>query len=227
MKKPAFTMLELVIVIVILGILASLALPRMERDVRQESGDNILSAIRYTQHMALSDNVTDPSNIQWQKSFWRFGIQGCSDDGVFYYIGADKNTEGNIDDGEEAIEPSSGLRINGLNTKPCEGDLTEQTEASPDIFITKKYGITDGNVVFSGCNASTGKYIGFDHLGRPHRGFVQNAAGLGGATSPDYSSLCKTDTVITLKFDDTNIPDISITIEKETGYSYISTQENS
>lgn len=227
MKKPAFTMLELVIVIVILGILASLALPRMERDLKQEAADNILSAIRYTQHMALTDNVTDPSKTHWQKAFWRFGIEGCSDNGIFYYIGADKNREGNIDDGEEAIEPSSGLRINGLNTKPCEGDLAEQTEASPDIFITKKYGISDGNVVFSGCNASTGKYIGFDNLGRPHRGFVQNAAGLGGATSPDFSSLCTTDMTITLTFDDASISDISITIEKETGYSYISTQENS
>ena len=31
-KKPAFTMIELVFVIVVLGILAALALPRLERD---------------------------------------------------------------------------------------------------------------------------------------------------------------------------------------------------
>ncbi len=227
MKRVAFTMLELVTVIVILGILASLALPRIERDFRQEAADTILSAIRYTQHMALSDNVTNPSNNNWQQAFWRFGIEGCSDDGIFYYIGADKDTEGNIDSKEAAIDPSNGMRMNGLNTKPCQSDLSRQNQASADIFLTKKYGISEGGVVFSGCNNTAGKYIGFDHLGRPHRGFVQNSSGIGGSISPDYGSLCTSDMTITLKFDDTSIADISITVEKETGYAYISTQENS
>ena len=63
----AFTMLELVFVIVVLGILAALALPRMDRDLRQEAKDNILSAIRYTQHLALMDNKTNPLDANWQR----------------------------------------------------------------------------------------------------------------------------------------------------------------
>ena len=65
-------------VIVVLGILAALALPRMERDYRQEAGDNILSAIRFAQHNALMDNVTEPSDAQWQRKFWRFGVRTCT-----------------------------------------------------------------------------------------------------------------------------------------------------
>ena len=70
-KKEAFTMLELVFVIVVLGILAALALPRIDRDLRQEAGDNILSAIRYTQHLALNDDKINPSINDWQKSLWQ------------------------------------------------------------------------------------------------------------------------------------------------------------
>lgn len=224
--KSAFTMLELVVVIVVLGILASLAMPRMERDVRQDAADNVLSAIRYTQHMALNDNVINPSNANWQQAYWRFGFQGCSDNGIFYYVGSDKDLEGNIDAGEEAIDPSNGLRMNGLNTSPCESDLDNQATASPQIFLTKQYGIRDGGVTFTNCGNGNGQYIGFDHLGRPHRGFVPTPSG-GGSTTPDYSSIISTDCTITLDFDDGSLADIQIIIEKETGYAYIVGQDNS
>jgi len=62
-NKSAFTMIELILVIVVLGILAALAMPRVDRDSRQEAADNILSAIRYTQHLALMDNKTNPRSI--------------------------------------------------------------------------------------------------------------------------------------------------------------------
>ena len=227
MKKPAFTMIELVMVIVVLGILAALALPRMDRDIRQEAADNILSAIRYTQHMALIDNVTNPSNANWQQAFWRFGIEGCSDDGIFYYVASDKSTEGNIDAGEEARDPINGLQMMGLNAKNCESDISEQTDASPSIFLTHKYGIKDGSITFTDCGNSTGKYIGFDQLGRPHRGFVQGSGGGGGSTAADYASVITTDCIITLDFDNASFGDMNITVEKETGYAYISNQKAS
>lgn len=62
MKHPAFTMIELVFVIVVLGILSALAMPRIDRDLRQEAKDNILSSIRYTQHLALIDEKTNPGS---------------------------------------------------------------------------------------------------------------------------------------------------------------------
>ena len=166
MKRTAFTMIELVFVIVVLGILAALAMPRLDRDLRQEAADNILSAIRYTQHMALLDDVTNPSDTQWQRAFWRFGFQGCSDNGIFYYIGSDKNIGGNIDAGEELVDPANGLPMMGLKLADCETDLSGQIKASSNIFITKKYSI-DSNVTWSdGCTGAS-SYIGFDHLGRP------------------------------------------------------------
>jgi prepilin-type N-terminal cleavage/methylation domain-containing protein len=219
MKRPAFTMLELVFVILVLGIIAALAMPRLERDTRQEAADNILNAIRYTQHMALIDDVTNPNDNEWQKAFWRFGFEKCSDNGLFYYIGSDKDTEGNIDSGEELIDPMNGLSMMGLNNQPCEQDISTQVNKSPNIFITKNYNIKFGDVAWSAGCTGTSDYIGFDHAGRPHRGYTAS-------TTPDYSSVLTSDCNLTLTFDNTNLSPLVFTIEKETGYVFVVDQES-
>jgi len=53
MKKPAFTMLELVFVIVVIGILAAVTIPRFERDNAGEAAYQIARHIRLAQHHAL------------------------------------------------------------------------------------------------------------------------------------------------------------------------------
>ena len=223
MKRSAFTMIELIMVIVVLGILAALAIPRLDRDLRQEAGDSMLSSIRYAQHMALMDNVTDSDNNKWQKAFWRFGFRKCSDNGIYYYVGSDKDTEGNIDAGEEAMDPTNGKSMIGVSpAQPCETDLSAQTNVSPNIFITKKYSISDGNIAWSaGCGAGS-TYIGFDNLGRPHRGYA-------GKTAPvqDYATLMENDCDITFTFDASNIDPLVIRIEKETGHAFIVGQQGS
>jgi len=211
-------MIELLIVIIVMGILASLVLPRYERDTRQEAADNILAAIRYTRLMALTDNVTNPRDAKWQRAFWRFGIEGCSDNGIFYYISSDKDYEGDFDATEYINDPTNGLHLMAANNKPCEN--ASQAGSSPNIFLTYKYGIEDGNI--SICS-SGGKYIGFDYLGRPHVGF----AGTGGSTSPDYSTILHTDCNITVHFGDTGLSPLKIIVEKGTGHTYIEGQSDS
>lgn len=215
-------MIELTMVIVVLGILAALALPRMERDIRQEAGDNILSAIRYTQHMALMDNVTDPRNSDWQKSFWRFGVRTClnAEGDVFYYVGSDEDREGNIDNDEAAVDPINGKIMLGAAGTSCASGVNNN--ASLNIFITKKYGIQNTNM-FANCgggDADAARYVGFDHLGRPHTGFS-------GSGTPDYSSIMTADCSLTFQFADTDIDDLVITIEKQTGHAFIVGQPDS
>jgi prepilin-type N-terminal cleavage/methylation domain-containing protein len=228
-KKSAFTMIELIMVIVVLGILAALAMPRMERDVRQEAADNILSAIRFTQHMALMDNVIDTTSknkLKWQRRFWRFGKEGCSDNGIFYYVGSDKDTDSaantasniNVQDGEAATDPSNGMVMMGQNNQPCKSDLSTQFfaapvgRASPNIFLTKQYGIKENDTkLISQCPGNT-LSIGFDYLGRPHRGFESSS-------TPDYSTLMEKDCNLTFEFEDGS-RDLIVTIEKETGRAY-------
>lgn len=220
MKKAGFTMLELTMAIVVLGLLASLALPRLNRDIRQEAADSILSAIRYTQHMALMDNVSDPSDGRWQRSFWRIGFEGCSDDGIFYAIGSDKDKEGDIDvnDQEAALDPANGLPMMGNNNQKCE--MTLQNNISPNIFITKKFGISEGNIIYSGGCSNAAQHIAFDYMGRPH-------TGIKGSDIPDYATVMQTDCKLTFSFDDNSFIPFSIIIENETGYAYIDGQPNS
>ena len=207
--KPAFTMIELVFVIVVLGILAALALPRMERDLRQEAADNILSAIRYTQHLALNDNKHSLTRPDWQKSLWQIRFSVAN--GV-YSIWSDLDMEGNIDilnPKEPAVDPLTGKNLHSA-------DANQGPTESPDIFIGNKYGIT--NVAFTGCTnppnttQSVALSIAFDNFGRPFRGV--------GAATNNYDRYVVTNCTLTFTSTNFNTP-LVIQVNRETGYAFI------
>jgi prepilin-type N-terminal cleavage/methylation domain-containing protein len=211
-QTKAFTMIELVFVIVVLGILAALALPRMDRDLRQEAADNILSAIRYTQHLALNDDKTNPFINDWQKSLWTIRF---SSDGDHYTIGSDMDRSLNIDKIEAAIDPQNGKYIYNDSATP-------QADESPNIFLNKKYGITT-IAITAGCGIATGTttslHIAFDNLGRPFRGVS--------VATNNYDRYVNQDCNLT--FSAANAfpgEPIVVTISRETGYAYIVGQED-
>jgi len=125
-QTKAFTIMELVFVIIILGILASLALPRMERDLRQEAKDHILSAIRLTQELALIDDKTNPSDANWQENLWKISF---NPGGSHYTISSGDNF---------AVDPLNGKLMGGAG-------------ASQNILIGTKYSINQ----ISGCEGGT------------------------------------------------------------------------
>ena len=207
-------MLELVFVIVLVGILAAVAIPRLDRDRRQEAADNILSAIRYTQHLALMDDKFKDDDPQWQRTYWAIQFTTSAGNVLnnFYTISSDRDKDGNVDKAETAIDP-----LNGKYMYNAGGATTTiQSDETPAIFIGKKYGINQLST--SGGCAGTNT-IGFDHLGRPNVGFL-------GSNQPDYSSLMNNDCNLTFGFSD-GTQSFSIIIEKESGYAYIDGQPNS
>ncbi len=203
--KKAFTMIELVFVIVVMGILAALAIPRLERDIRQEAMSNILSAIRYTKHLALVDDKRDPRDNNWQKKLWhiRFAQYTNSDNKTrwFYTISTDDDKNSNVDKKETAIDTATGKYIYHLA-----GSSTINSDESPMIFIGKKYGVD--TVSFSGGCANV-QHVAFDNLGRPH-------VGIYGATNDSHTYM-SSDCLITIGFEKNGIDDINITVEKQTG----------
>lgn len=76
--KKAFTMLELVFVIVVIGILAAAILPRMDRDTAAEAAIRLQSDIRYTQHLALIDDKYDAGNANWAQNRWQIAFTNNS-----------------------------------------------------------------------------------------------------------------------------------------------------
>jgi prepilin-type N-terminal cleavage/methylation domain-containing protein len=207
-QTKAFTMIELVFVIVVLGSLAALALPRMDRDLRQEAADNVLSAIRYTQHLALVDDKTNPFDTVWQQTLWQMRFsESTSPYALHYTISSNMNHQTNLNQSESAIDPANGKYMHSTN------DIIDSDE-SPNIFLTKKYGIT--SMTFNDCHGSqntTAKHIAFDHLGRPHRGVTQGA-------SNDYRTYVSNKNC-QITFDSPSFDPFTIIIEKETGYAYI------
>jgi prepilin-type N-terminal cleavage/methylation domain-containing protein len=203
--KKAFTMIELVFVVVVLGIIAAVALPRFDSDNTQDAMDQILSDIRYTQHLALVDNVIDPTDPNWQRAFWSIRFVGCDAKTNWYYsIGSDTDHEGNIDTKEAAVDPRTGEPLIGA----CAA-----TSKKSKIYITNKFGIN--NIVFTG--GCTGvEHIGFDSFGRPHTGFTTSA-------TPNYSNIMTSDCTITFTFP-SGVKQIQI--NKETGYAFVVGQEN-
>jgi len=211
-------MIELIFVIVILGILAALAIPRMDRDIKQEAADSILSDIRYTQHLALLSSKHKFNKEKWQQRFWRIVFSNCSND-IFYMIGTDddmgSSSSANFAKEEAAIDPYTGKPM----FYACSG--VNKEEVSNKIFINKKYGITNINAA-GGCsgtvNGSGGKHIGFDHLGRPHYGFSRS-------TLPDNTSYMSEPCIFTFTMSDSDT--FAISIQPETGYAQIIDQNAS
>ena len=79
--KKAFTMIELIFIIVVVGILAAVAIPRIDRDNLIELVDQVTTHIRYTQQLAMMDNVYDGSDEHWYRGYWRIQFSDSADGG--------------------------------------------------------------------------------------------------------------------------------------------------
>lgn len=193
-KKDAFSMIELIFAIIVLGILAALAIPRLDRDLRQEAQDNIVSAIRYTQHMALTDNRVDPSDNNWEDNYWKIIF---ANDGSNYSISS--GITGTTTGIRYAADPTSGKLYNGDGTTGSQASKTG-----------KKFGMASANRA-GGCNSPQ---IAFDHFGRPLDWTPPNGVN----TTTPRAKYMKTDCTLTFTFSSSDEGPVAITIAKETGF---------
>jgi len=201
-KRLAFTMIELVMVIVVLGILSAMAIPNLKNDVRTGARENLYSALQYTRNLALIDNRTDPTDSKWQMELWTIAFSTTSE-GYTYSIGSNKDHNSAFKESECAIDPANGKYFYNQN-----GNIDIGVNESPNIFLGKKFGVKD--IIFAdGCSGI--KYIAFDNLGRPFKGGIFSYA-------PLYSKIMTKDCKMTISFIDTDIEDLIFSIKKETGF---------
>ena len=170
--KKAFTMLELVVVIVVIGIIAAAALPRINDDHIAEAADQVMSHIRYTQHLAMQDSKFDPTDANWFKKRWSITFTRASFCGGKsewrYSVYYDKSATGNLNSADEVardpLDPSKFMSSGwaGISEANC-------ANASSKYSLAKKFGII--NVSLGGvCGNNNLQTISFDEFGRPMQG---------------------------------------------------------
>ena len=150
--KKAFTMLELVFVIVVIGILAVVIIPNTRTNPAQEAKIQLVSHIRYAQHLAMIDDKFDAANSTWHKNIWQVAFSGNQ-----YSITHANVIDGTVNAVTYAKDPLNQSDMNGI-------------DLSADFGITS-IGYTGG--------CATGD-ISFDHLGRPITGDLSAVASITG-----------------------------------------------
>ena len=112
--KHAFTIIELVFVIVVIGILSAVIIPRIQTNPLQEAAIQLVADIRYTQHLALVDDKYETTTGSvWFKKRWQltFGKPANADGKYAYTVYADDGGSGDADEGEIAINPQNPNQI--------------------------------------------------------------------------------------------------------------------
>jgi len=196
MKRSAFTLLELLFVIVVIGIIAVLAMPSLNSNPLQKAAEQVANHIRYTQHLAMVDDKFDSNDSRWYIENWQMQFKLAPNGGVYYEIFSDTDHNGNSDNNESALDPLTKQPLDANN------DITD---------ITKKFAISTVSFSASCRGNGTGKEIAFDSLGRPYY-YITN---VNPPATNMYQYILTSDCNITLTHTDGNA---TIIVRPETGY---------
>ena len=179
--KKAFTLIELVFVMIVLAILTFALWPTKQPTQALEAARQIVAHIRYTQHLALNDDKfathTDTDGTKekiakdWYKRMWRItfsntaAVSGCKSGGwryaVYQNIAGDLSDKGQPNGAEEAARNPA----NGKALSACYSGLSQNT--SDELNLQQTYKIT--NIDFSDfATDSRIQGIIFDELGRAY-----------------------------------------------------------
>lgn len=177
--KKAFTLVELIFVVVVIGILAFSLWPKKQPIQALAAARQIVAHIRYTQHLALNDDKfathTDGTSSiakDWYKRLWRITFSNLTADkdckiggwryAVYQNIAGDLSDKGQPNG---TIEAARNPAQAGKVLSACYSGLS--TNTSDELNLSQTYKIK--NIDFSEF-AEGGKIQGiiFDELGRAY-----------------------------------------------------------
>ncbi len=247
--KKAFTMIELVMVIIVAGILAAMAFPRMNEDNIYQAANQVASHIRYTQHLAMQDNKFNLNDNEWFRGRWQIQFVRNITSGTHcteaspgawaYHVYSDHPAyTGNPDIVDLARNPENRNKFlsGGFNNTICidSSENPNGVSTTRSMRLGEAFGIEE--IAFSTtCSANNSRRISFDNMGRPLFGAFHNYTRPYGTASRNrivrlqcVISLCTTSTCnpCTVTATATNCPArnvnrVDIAIEPETGYTHI------
>ena len=198
MKRSAFTMLEIIIVVVIGGILAAVMIPRLERDTTREAANQLVRHMQYAQHLAMVDDVYDDQDVTWFQKRW---LTWFNNPEGYVVASLDLANGANT---VTATDPGTQMLINSAQDGSG-GDLR--------MFNLTSITLTGGCAGVIG--TGDGPAISFDNFGKPY--FFTNMADFSGATATDHALAAE----CTITIVGSNGKTATITIQPETGYIHL------
>ena len=227
--KKAFSLIELIFVLIIIGVLSAIMLPSIKTNPLDEAAIQLLTHIRYTQHLAMIDdryNVdridSNNGDIIWYKERWQlvFSKSDFTDNEEAYTIFSDTagNSTGDASASEIAINPQNTNQImtGGYGeTKAIDIRDKDGFKGMQSLNIGKKYGISEVTLS-GGCSHNR---ISFDYLGRPFTGkqsSMHSPYNIGGT-----QRLIHTDEGCKITLTHSSGKTVSLKIRRETGFTCI------
>ena len=227
--KYAFTLLELIFVIIVIGIIATIAIPKFSKNDLSSAAAQVISHIKYTQHLAMLDDKYDATNTTWYRARWQIAFSKGNGTQSYYIFSDYKSDNGNPDANE--ANGYSEVAVDPLNKNKYLIGTKYQNFYNDDSFRINKrldlkdtYGVHD--IKMSGGSSSPAKRILFDVMGRPYQG-TTNSSSSSVINSPVdkiftstlYIKLCIESCQGNAKIKNDN--EIIIIIEPETGYTHL------
>ncbi len=218
--KKAFTMMEFIFVLIVIAILLATVIPNTRTNPLQEATVQVASDIRYTQHLAMTDDKYNAADRYWFKGRWQivFGNKNkFANYRVAYTIFSDAGVYGgDASQGEIAKNPENRNQLMTGGYGRNKIDIRDPNFAGmKKLNLGMTYGIE--KVQFGG--GCKNNRISFDHLGRPMQG---DQATMTGPYSAPTQRLITQDCTITLT--DSNENTSILRIRPETGYISVAFQ---